>query len=185
MPSVEDKIMMKSLKARKWPVMQMAAGILMIGLLTGCATNRQARETYGTLKPSREVDQIFQKYQVLPKYKYYFSGSETKPQAIIGIDRNYTLDTRLWQAAVDLTYEQLKKWVDQMLLFRPPLYTFGAYILGANGEQVGIWYSPYNYTTVAVQADNRIEVVPPSYARRVAIPKKWRGLGFDYGSNSE
>ena len=184
----KEKIMInmtKSIKPCGRSVMQMAAGILMIGLLAGCAANQPAQETYGTLKPSDEVDQIFQKYQVLPEYRYYISGSVTKPQAIIGIVRNYTLDTRLWQAVTDLTSEQLKKWVDQMLLFRPPLYTFGAYILGPNGEQVGIWYSPYNYTTVAVQADNRVEVVPPSYARRVPIPEKWRGLGFDYGSSSE
>ena len=177
--------MIKSLKPRKWPVRQMAAGILMIGLLAGCAANQQARGNYGRLKPSSEVNQIFQKYQVLPQYRYYISGSETKPQAIIGIDRNYTLDTRLWQAVPDLTSEQLKEWVDQMLSFGPQLYTFGAYILDPNGQKVGIWYSPYNYTTVAVQADNRIEVVPPSYARRVPIPEKWRGLGFDYGSNPE
>jgi hypothetical protein len=180
---MEEKIMLKSLKPRKWSVMQMAAGILMSSLLAGCAANQQARGNFGTLKPSREVDQIFQKHQVLPEYKYYISGSVTKPQAIIGIDRNYTLDTRLWQAAENLTSEQLKKWVDQMLLFRPQLYTFGAYILGPNGERVGIWYSSYNHTTVAVHADNRIEVVPPSYARRVPIPEQWRGLGFDYGSN--
>ena len=177
--------MTKLIKHRKWTAIQMAAGILIIGLLAGCAANQQARETYGRLKPSSEVNQIFQKYQVLPQYRYYITGSETKPQAIIGIDRNYTLVTRLWQETTNLTSEQLKKWVDQMLSFGPQLYTFGAYILGPNEQQVGIWYSPYNDTTVAMQADNRIEVVPPSYARRVPIPEKWRGLGFDYGSNSE
>jgi hypothetical protein len=175
--------MIKLIKSRKWKAIQLAAGILMIGLLAGCAANQQARGNYGTLKPSSEVNQIFQKYQVLPQYRYYITGSETKPQAIIGIDQNYTLDTRLWQAVPDLTSEQLKEWVDQMLLFRPQLYTFGAYILGPNEQQVGIWYSPYNDTTVTMQADNQIEVVPPSYARRVPIPEKWRGLGFDYGSN--
>ena len=178
----KEKIMInmtKSIKPCGRSVMQMAAGILMSSLLAGCAANQQARGNFGTLKPSREVDQIFQKHQVLPEYKYYISGSVTKPQAIIGIDRNYTLDTRLWQAAENLTSEQLKKWVDQMLGFRPATRTFGAQILGPNGEPVGIWYSPYNDTTVAVQADNRIKVVPPSYARRPSIPKGLRGFGFE------
>ena len=179
----KEKIMIKLIKSRKWKAIQLAAGILMIGLLAGCAANQQARGNYGSLKLSSEVDQVFQKYQVLPQYRYYFSGSETKPQAIIGIDRNYTLVTRLWKEVPDLTSEQLKKWIDQMLGFRPAIRTFGAQILGPGGEQVGIWYSPYNDTTVTMQADNRIEVVPPSYARRVPIPEKWRGLGFDYGSN--
>ncbi|MEJ2100387.1 MAG: hypothetical protein P8X68_10460 [Desulfobacterales bacterium] len=171
--------MIQLLEPRELSVRQMLAGILMIGLLAGCAANQQARGNYGRLKLSSEVDQIFQKYQVLPKYRYYFSGSVTKPQAIIGIDRNYTLVTRLWKEVADLTSEQLKKWVDQMLGFRPATRTFGAQILGPNGEPVGIWYSPYNDTTVAVQADNRIKVVPPSYARRPSIPKGLRGFGFE------
>ena len=171
--------MTKLIKHRKWTAIQMAAGILIIGLLAGCAANQQARETYGRLKPSSEVNQIFQKYQVLPQYRYYITGSETKPQAIIGIDRNYTLVTRLWQAVPDLTSKQLKEWVDQMLGFGPQLYTFGAYILGPNGQQVGIWYSPYNDTTVTMQADNRIEVVPPSYTRQLSIPNGLRRFGKD------
>ena len=179
MPSMEEKIMIQSLKSRKWPVRQTAAGILMIGLLAGCAANQQARGNYGSLKLSSEVDQVFQKYQVLPQYRYYFSGSETKPQAIIGIDRNYTLVTRLWKEVPDLTSEQLKKWIDQMLGFRPAIRTFGAQILGPGGEQVGIWYSPYNDTTVALQADNRIEVVPPSYTRQLSIPNGLRRFGKD------
>jgi hypothetical protein len=161
--------MIKSLKPLKWPIMQMAAGILMIGLLAGCAANRQARENFGTLKLSSEVSQIFQTYQVLPEYKYYITGSVTRPHAIVGIDRNYTFDSSLWQAAVDLTPEQLKEWVDQMLGFRPAMRTFGAQILGPSGEQVGIWYSPYPDVPVIVHPDKRIEIL-----YRTSFPKAGR-----------
>jgi len=151
---------MIKMKLRKWPVMQMAAGIMMISLFTGCATSPEARGNFGSLKLSREVSQIFETYQVLPEYNYYLTGSVTRPNAIMGIDRNYTLVTRLWKEAADLNSEQLKRWVDQILGFRPPVRTYGAYILGPSGEQVGIWYSPYPDAPVAVQPDKRIEIIP-------------------------
>ncbi len=165
---------MIKMKPRKWPVMQIAGWMVMIGLLAGCALNQEARKNFGTLKLSSEVSEIFQTYRVLPNHRYYYSGSDTKPKAIIGIDQTYSLETRLWKEAADLNSEQLKRWVDQMLGFRPPGRTFGSAILSANGEKVGIWYSPYVYTTVKVEADNQVMVYPPSAARRPALPKGFR-----------
>ena len=153
--------MLKLIKTRKWTPIQLAAGILMISLLAGCAANKVARENSGSLKLSTEVSQVFQTYKVLPQYRYYFAGSDTKPTAIIGIDPNYTLDTAVWQAAVDLTPGQLQNWVQQMLGFQPPARTFGAYILDGKGQSVGIWYSLDTEVPVAVLPDKRIEIIPP------------------------
>jgi len=171
----------KSIKYRKWTVIQMAAWILMIGLFAGCASNPEAPGNSGILQLSTEVSQTFESFQVLPQYKYYFTGSETKPLAIMGIDRNYTLVSQIWKEAGDLTPEQLKKWVNQILEFRPPMRTYGAHILGTNGEKVGIWYSPYNDSPVTMLADNQVEVVPPSYARKPTFPRGLRGFGFGGG----
>ena len=168
--------MIRSIKPRKWSVMQMAAGILMIGLLAGCAANKVARENSGSLKLSTEVSQDFQTYQVLPQYRYYFAGSDTKPTAIVGIDPNYTLDTSVWQAAADLTPEQLQNWVQQMLGFNPAWRTFGAYILDGKGQPVGIWYSLDNEVPVAVLPDNRIEIIPPE-AGGTGFPERRGGFG--------
>jgi len=164
---------------RTWAVLLPAACLLMVSLLAGCASNPEARQNLGTLRLSSEVSQIFETYQVLPNHRYYYSGSSTKPKAIIGIDQNYSLDTRLWKEAADLNSEQLKRWVDQILGFRPPVRTFGSSILSASGQKVGIWYSPFDYTTVKVEADNQVMVFPPSEARRPSIPKGLKGAGFD------
>jgi len=161
--------------------MQIAVWILMIGLFAGCASKQEARGNFGILQLSTEVSQIFENYQVFPNYKYYFTGSETKPLAIMGINRNYTLVTQIWKETADLNSEQLKRWVDQMLEFRPPVRTYGAHILGADGEQVGIWYSPYNDSPVKMLADNQIEVIPPSYAQKSTLPRGFRGFGLGIG----
>ena len=163
--------MKKWITARKPTVMLLAVWIMMTGLLAGCALGPEARKNSGTLKLSSEVSDIFQSYRVLPNHKYYYTGSDTKPQAIIGIDQKYTLETRLWKEAPDLTSEQLKKWVDQMLGFRPPVRTFGSYILSATGQQVGVWYSQYSITTVKVEADNQVMVYPPTPAAQPVLPR--------------
>ena len=169
-------MMRKSIIPRKWSVMLIAAGILMIGLLAGCAANREARENSGSLKLSTEVSQIFQTYRVLPQYSYYFAGSDTQPTAIVGIDRNYTLDTSVWQAAVDLTPEKLQNWVQQMLGFNPAWRTFGAYILDGKGQPVGIWYSLDTEVPVAVLPDKRIEIIPPEEGG-MGFPEGREGVG--------
>ncbi len=168
--------MKKLINARNWALMPLAAGMLLVSLLAGCASNPEARQSNGTLKLSSEVSQIFETYRVLPNHRYYFSGSTAKPRAIIGIDQNYSLNSQLWKEAADLNSEQLKRWVDQMLGFRPAARTFGSSILSGNGEQVGVWYSPYNNTPVAVQADNRIEIIPPSEARQPGFNNGFGGM---------
>lgn len=163
--------MKKWITACKRKVWLPAVSIMMAGLLAGCALSPEARKDFGTLKLSSEVSDIFQAYQVLPNHKYYYTGSDTKPLAIIGIDQNYTLETRLWKAAPDLTSEQLKKWVDQMLGFRPPVLTYGSYILSATGQQIGVWYSQYSITTVKVEANNQVMVYPPTPAAQPPLPR--------------
>ena len=167
------------MKPWKWALTLPAACLLMVSLLAGCASKQEIRGNNGTLKLSLEVSQIFETYQVLPNHRYYYSGSSTKPKAIIGIDQNYSLDTRLWKEAADLNSEQLKRWVDQILGFRPPVRTFGSSILSASGQKVGIWYSPFDYTTVKVEADNQVMVFPPSEARRPSLPKAFREFSED------
>ncbi|MFH2218455.1 MAG: hypothetical protein ABII68_02195 [Pseudomonadota bacterium] len=123
--------------------------------ITGCLEN------YGILKPSLEVDRMFVKLQVLPDHKYYYSGPDAIPDAIIGIHNSYTLDSRLWKP-VDLTPEQIKKWLSWMT---GDLYTtitnYGWYILDPSGKRVGVWFSPFYYTTIKMGEGNHIAVYTP------------------------
>ena len=168
-------MMKKLITTRRWTVTQLAAWIIMAGLLAGCASSPEAHKNDGTLKLSDEVSQIFQTYQVLPNHRYYYTGSSTKPLAIIGIDQKYTLDSPDWMEVLGLSPEQLKKWVNQMLNFEPAMRTFGSYILSPKGETVGIWYSPEDETFVTVQPDNRVEIIAPSETRQFGVPGGMEG----------
>ena len=128
----------------------------------GCANN------FGRIHPGGEVTRMFEKHKILPDHRYYYSGSDAKPRGIIGIHNNYTLNSRLWKP-VDLTPEQLKDWINFILIETTvSFYNYGALILDPNGNQVGVWYSPWDTTTVNIESDNQIIVPTPT-----DLPKKF------------
>ncbi|MBW1842152.1 MAG: hypothetical protein JRI75_10235, partial [Deltaproteobacteria bacterium] len=96
-------------------------------------------KNYGMLKKSTDVNNMFVSHQVLPDHTYYYSGVDAAPNAIIGNQNTYTLESKLWKP-VDLTPEQLKKWLRILLRDRDrPATTWGAYILDPAGKEIGVW----------------------------------------------
>jgi hypothetical protein len=114
---------------------------------------------YGSLERDKETTRIFETHKVLPDHKYYINGWGNIPYAIIGIQEKYTLRQGLWQE-VDLTTQLLRSWIYQMdtVYGYPP---YGSKILDDTGNQVGIWYSSKQWTTVIVEEDNVIAVFAP------------------------
>ena len=135
----------------------------------GCSGN------YGNIQRSREAGRSFENFQVYDDHNYYFSGPANSPYAIIGIQKDYVLKTRLWKR-VDLTPEKLKSWLNlgmQGTLGFPPA---GGYILGPDREKIGIWYSIFNGTVVKMENDNIVVVHPPaSYPGQNVRPAIERG----------
>jgi hypothetical protein len=114
---------------------------------------------YGKLERSRDVTQTFEKPRVLENHQYYLNGWGSVPYAIIAIDRKYKLRKGLWNA-VDVTVPLLRSWVHQMdsIYGYPPS---GFRILDHRGNQVGVWYSSKQWTTVVIEEDNQIAVFAP------------------------
>ena len=132
-----------------------ALGVLIAStILSGCFEN------YGRLKHNDEVTRAFQTYQMEPEYKYYYYGRTNMPYAIVGIDRTYHMQSRVWRE-VDHDTEQFKKmifWVwDDIFL---PFSLSGAYITDPGGKKVGIWYSGIWYAAIRFEEGNRIVVMP-------------------------
>ncbi len=127
-------------------------------VLAGCAQN------YGRLQRNEEVDKIFKTYQVLPDHKYYYSGPEGRPDAIMGIHKDYTLETTQW-VQFNISGNTLKKGVDSINFHnsnRVRNYPYGFIIFDPDGRQVGVWYSIWDWTTVILEQDNLITVFPPA-----------------------
>lgn len=135
-----------------------AIPLVMALLITlGCAGN------YGRLMRDQEINEIFNTYRILPNYRYYFTGPEGRPDVVMGIHRDYTLESTQW-IEVDLTDEQLKKlidWINFHHRSRTRNYPDGFLILDHASNQFGIWYSIWDWTTVIVKDDKRVEIYAP------------------------
>jgi len=131
--------------------------IALLIILIGCAGN------YGRLVRDYEANKIFKNYQIRPGHRYYYIGPQGRPDAIMGIHPDYSLETTQW-TQIDLTEDKLKKLVDWINFHNrnnTRYYPDGFLILDHDGRQVGIWYSIWDWTTVIVEENKRIMVYPP------------------------
>ena len=114
---------------------------------------------YGKLERDRDINQKFQTYQILPDHKYYTSGRENIPYAIIGVHTDYALRPGLWRE-IDLTTPLLRSWISQMdnIYGYPP---YGSAILDNKGNRIGIWFSSKQWTTVIIEEKNEIAILAP------------------------
>ncbi|MGD9045101.1 MAG: hypothetical protein PVG06_15390 [Desulfobacterales bacterium] len=114
---------------------------------------------YGKLERSREVTNKFETYQILADHKYYTHSWGRVPYAIIGIQNKFKLRKGLWRE-VEATAPLLRSWIGQMdsiYGYRP----YGSRILDHQGNQIGVWYSSKQWTTVVIEEDNQVAVFTP------------------------
>ncbi len=116
---------------------------------------------------SQAATDIWQSYQILPNYNYYYSGPESQPNYIIGIDDRYHLTSKLWKS-VDLTPDKLKNWINYVrprVGYSPRLY--GADITDKDDQRIGLWYSVRDWRllgTARVAENNQVAVTRPAVA---------------------
>ena len=142
--------------------------------LSGCASYAN----YGTFRRDRDLYNMFLSYQVLPDYNYYTSGGYDKPNAILGVHKDYLMITDVsWRSIPNVSSAQVEKWIRTIDPDdRGPGHDYFAYyILDPEGKQVGFWYSIQKYTVVKFLEENKIEVYPPELIQP--------GDGFGGGDN--
>jgi len=146
---------MKRLPYTKCPAFQTGSCfmlIIVISMLIGCKT-----ANYGRYKVNREVEKLFNSGQVLADHTYYYTGSNTRPEAVMGIQKNYILDEELWNKAGDIQ-KNLKFWVEQM---NNNLSATGYDILAPDGKQIGIYYTPWSTGPVKMGENNQVIIFLP------------------------
>ena len=114
--------------------------ILAVGLalsLTGC-TGFKMR---GSFEADRDVARSFERFEFRQDLNYYSSGSDSHPNALMGLGKEYILESDLWKK-VDKA-ETLKEMVQGMQKKTGELYLVlhGFQILDNGGKAVGIWYA--------------------------------------------
>jgi len=87
------------------------AGLVAAALLAIIVSRVSGR--YGKIRLSQDVTEAYESFRVNPDQRYYISGSDVYPNAIIGIDRAWTLESDLWKGR-DLDSSGLKELVSNM-----------------------------------------------------------------------
>ncbi len=101
---------------------------------------------YGRIVPNNEVTQAFESHRADSDLNYYFSGGATWPNAIICLNKAYTLDNSLWRKVT--TPDQFTNLVSGMQFKAlPGRALWGFDILDDMGMKVGVWYSLWNTPT--------------------------------------
>lgn len=144
---------MKSLPAIRVQCLLLCTIFLLLAACSG---------SYGRLVRSNDVGNLFERHEILPDHRYFVTGPQARPNAILAVHRSYTLQPGMWRP-MEMTPEMLKRLVDAMtgqLGFTPAI--MGASVTNPEGKQIGVWYSPYNQTAIRFEPDNVVVVSLPS-----------------------
>lgn len=138
-------------------------------LFWGCATtNKMSDKNLGSIKESREITNMYGTYTIEPDLNYFYYGRELQPDAIMGIRKNYTIQSKFWHA-VALTEDQLKNWVvwgnrgtgERCASSRYNGRYQGADILDPDGNVIGNWYSKRDWGIFEFPGNNVVIPHPP------------------------
>lgn len=132
---------------------------------SSCAT----KYPRGTIRENNDVTSVFRSAEVNPDYNYFYYGVLPEPDAILGIEKSYTVETRFWSPlALDKqTLQRLITTTDQVR--NNPTFANrymgryqGAYVLDPQGAPVGMWYSKLDWGTFEFRPDKVIVPFPPA-----------------------
>jgi hypothetical protein len=98
---------------------------------------------YGRILASGEVTRDLESGVVRPELRYYTSGSDLYPNALIGMHRDYRLDPETLWKEVAMTPGKLREIVGYMKAKASEYHHFlyGFDLLDTGGKKIGFWYS--------------------------------------------
>ena len=142
---------------------QILIAVGIIAIVSIALIRWQAGARYGTIKPSRDVTTAYEDFSVDPELNYYISGSETYPNAIIGIDTAWILEADLWKKK-DLSSQEMKELVQNMRskALEQNIMLHGFVILDTKGRKIGDWFSIMGLNmTVEIIGEKSVIIHPP------------------------
>ena len=134
--------------------------VIILLFVSGCADTGDR----GTLRRDRDLYNMFSAYQVMPDHNYFTSGGYDKPNAILGIHKDYEMITEAnWRLIPNVSSAQVEKWIRTIDPEDREVGSnyFAYYILDPEGKRVGFWYSIQKHTVIKFLEGNKIEAYPP------------------------
>jgi hypothetical protein len=119
----------------------------------------------GGFSKDNQVSHAFRTGNVPAELHYFYTGRESMPYAIMGIDRSYTVPSKYW-IAFEPKPEKLRN-MSSNIYGCDRYNAYGFNILSPDGAPIGIWFSNLRFANVKVDQVNRtVDVLyrnPESY----------------------
>jgi len=119
---------------------------------------------YGRISPNEEVTRVLEGYRIDPALRYYISGPDLNPNALMGLHRDYRLDpSTLWREAV-ISSARMKEIVEGMKIKAGELgmFQYGFEMTDPHGKPIGIWYSILSArTSLLINDDGTVRIDTP------------------------
>lgn len=138
--------------------------LLLVLCLSVSACAGTLLRNYGRIDPNAEATAAFERFQVKPEFRYYISGSDYSPNAMMGLSRTYHLDTRTLWKEVQMTQETMKEIVEHMKTkaFEAHQFPHGFVMSDDKGRPVGVWYSILSARTfLRMEEDGTVRIDTP------------------------
>lgn len=144
-------------------------GVLVLLFCMGCGGT--LFKNYGGITPNADAAKTFETYHINPNYNYYTSGPYVYPNALMGLDKTYTLDSDLWKK-IEPTPQEFRELVTNMQKRALDVgqNQHGFVISDDKGRQIGAWYSILSVRTVVrMKEGGKVAIFTPDldiYERR-------------------
>ena len=137
-------------------------------LIVGCASNWT--KDLGTYDENDDIKTMFETYEFVSDYNYFYTGYIKSPEAIVGIKKDYDLVKKSgwgqvtnWQK-FDPRSQKLKEIVEAM---KNPGRPYGYKINAPDGGQIGVLYTKkwgkFYTPEIRFKDSNQLEVTPHKY----------------------
>jgi hypothetical protein len=135
-------------------VIVLITGLLILIFLAGCSQN------YGRIQWDENVTRAFENNRVEPDYKFYQYAVGMRVFAIIGLNPELELRSKVWRElssdTEDFSLATSRIWYNYTELPEDPR---GAIIRNPAGEDVGVYFSSIRFVSIKFQPNNRVMVM--------------------------
>jgi hypothetical protein len=131
--------------------------IMIMVILSGCSG------TFGKIQTNHSLSISYSDSLQVKKFNYYYCGRPSLPYAVVGIDKKYKFNDRVWYKIN--TPDNILSKIDHLIDTPDSSYKMiVADILDSRGNKIGIWFSYYTHTVIKISMDNKVVDVYNPYA---------------------
>jgi hypothetical protein len=138
--------------------------LLLVVCLSTMACTGQPFRSFGRINLNSEIGRAFESCSVNVDFRYYVSGPNESPNAVIGLHQDYRIDPKSLWKEVEMTPTTMRKIVDNMKerSSNRLLFLYGFELLDPKGKSVGVWYSIATAPTcLQIKDDGTVRIDTP------------------------